>query len=146
MIVVHKFKVADGMAIQKDICERTCNNLCTEEMLEAGLKYGPAFTAFDGRTVIACAGIGIINKGIGHAWALYSAKAHPVTLARAVSLCRSLMQLAMSQYKLKELHATARADLPNADRYLKFLGFERIGETLSRIPDKSLAYCYLKRG
>lgn len=82
------------------------------------VESGPCFTALDGNTVLACAGVHEIWDNRAMAWALISQSAgrHMVSIHRAV---RGFLM----QAKYRRIEATVDAGFEEGRRWAQMLGF-----------------------
>lgn len=101
---------------------------------------GPGFTAvYDGK-IAACAGIRIYWPGVGEAWALYSEDIGYYHIDPKIA--RDMIYNLMTEYKLRRVQTTPRADWDKGIKYVEWLGFKREGLMRGYYPDGTDCYMY----
>ncbi len=96
--------------------------------------------------LLGSGGVFPIWEGLGEAWVMPSnlVSSHKKMF---VKLIRSNLEQMTEKFNFRRVQATARADLPKAQRFLEFLGFEREGLLKKYGPDGSdhILYAKIKR-
>lgn len=123
-----EFNPSHGIAIQADIVQDV-DHLQLDARRWAKYMDGPAFTGSTRSNIYVCAGILPIWKGRWYAWAAISDKAGRREMLwihrNVLDFLDNLQSYEPETYCRVE--TTARADQPNALRWLELLGFEREG-------------------
>lgn len=87
---------------------------------------GPAYTALAGDTILGCAGVILLHRGVGAIW---------MTLSEAIAAytiwfhrtCRRVLADVMRAYSLHRLEANALAENERNQRWLEAMGFRSEG-------------------
>ncbi len=122
------FRVEHGIEIQANLVQEVAHLKLSAEKWEE-YKNGPAFTGQVGDTTMICAGVLPIWKGRWEAWAAISSevrKREMLWIHRNVLKFLDNVQSCEPEIYCR-IETTARADQPEAQRWLELLGFRREG-------------------
>jgi len=108
---------------QMDMDERKTENF------EAWAKFnenGAAFTGLYEGKIVGCAGVRVLWKGVGEAWAVFSPNVIHLVKEAYVYVDKYL-QIIMEDHGLWRVQCHVRTDLDIFSHYVENLGFEREG-------------------
>lgn len=125
----------------KEVGLRMDSNGALEKVAKEREESGLCKTGFVNGEIVGCAGADLLWEGTAEVWATltYSVDASPI----ATFMCiREGLKEIMSDNNLTRVQAYARVNLPNANRLLTNLGFEREGLMRKFTPDNVDCYMY----
>lgn len=123
------FQVEHGIAIQSQVIQEVGHLQLSAEYWQRHKDEGPAFTGDNGDGPMICAGVMAAWEGRWFAWAAISVKVRRTEMLWIHRNVHSFLQNLQSNEpgKYHRVETTARADQPNAQRWLEMLGFEKEG-------------------
>ncbi|KKL96284.1 hypothetical protein LCGC14_1846020 [marine sediment metagenome] len=100
---------------------------------------------YDGQ-IVAVGGIKVFFEGVGESWIILTEHAQTKGIwgIFAGGVIEKKLNELIEKLKLRRVEAQARADFPEAIRFIEALGFEFDGERKYWFPDKTSAMLYSK--
>lgn len=109
----------DVLAIKVQPAQREALEAFERPEAAAVLRESLAYAAYVGNVCIAAAGVTPRWNGVAVAWAVLSVEAGPF-LPSITKRCRAMLDAA----PFRRIEATAACNFPEAERWLRMLGFE----------------------
>jgi len=124
-----QYKPEDLLEIKGNLVEskRTTPDI-TLEIANYIATLGNAYTCFKDGKVVACAGTMSNEQGVTDIWAFYSADFSCFTRARAALEFHKHIAEVVGRVRI-----SIPSDLPNGDKYAKFLGFKFTKKETSKL-------------
>lgn len=114
------------------------------ELLESSLRaqeQGSTFVVCDDGVIYVLAGITKINKRVAYVWAVTTKNLQNKYIGASKEL-RNFLDLVQDKERLHRIEVYVRCDLEAAQRWIKFLGFEREGRMCMYNEDGTDSYMY----
>lgn len=141
MIRIRQFRVEDA----KDMVLRPIFHASSKEQFIKESSYGKSFSIYEANAdlVLACA---TLIKTSAHAAILNMLMAESFVKVKKelIWVLRESIGHYMRELELSRVHATIRADFPNAEKWIKVVGFEKEGLMRGYGPDKEDHFLFAK--
>ena len=137
-ITSRPYKAEDGMELLANLFGKLKED--SEKQCRDAEVDGLAFTILYRGKIVACAGIIKQREGVGLAWALYPPEIGELPLDPRIA--KNKLKELMEIYDFWRVEATARADYPAGQSYLRYMGLEKEGYMKKAEPDKTDSILY----
>jgi len=94
---------------------------------------GPGFTGIYKDEIIGCGGVRLFWAGVGEAWGFYPQRFFRYT-KEVFWYTKTMLNKIIMQFSLRRVQATARVDYPEAQNWLRHLGFRIEGRMKNYCP------------
>lgn len=140
MMQIVPFEAAHLQAIEVQGHQALVRPLLDSPDYIAALKSGPAYTALEGETVHACAGLIVHWPGRAHAWTILAGK-----LNRRMLLIHRAIMGYLVECPIARIEAAVECDFPEGHRWMRLLGFVCEAPRMEHyMPDGSAAALYAR--
>jgi hypothetical protein len=121
------FKPIHGLALTAEAVQEVPERIlacCGTEHWQEIARRGEAYSGLDEGLLFFCAGVAPIWHGRWYVWAILSANTTPTRMLWLHRQAIKWLDGMQQGEEFRRLEATARADAPAANRWLRMLGFE----------------------
>jgi hypothetical protein len=112
-----------------------------EDSLQLNANEGPGYTGLYKDSVIGCGGVRLFWKGVGEAWGIYPGSFHR-NIREVFYYTKTMLGVIIEKNDLRRVQATARADLPCTQNWLRHLGFKIEGRMNNYCPSGHDTFLY----